>query len=101
MPSRAVKPRRCKSLGLGFPEIMPKTALQSGCLFQDKSGLGTFDQEGTGRQPRAFTKEQVMKERAIQKERAKVVGDGGKGKSAQKVGDGGKGKSAQEDSVIN
>jgi len=42
-----------------------------------------------------------MKERAIQKERAKVVGDGGKGKSAQKVGDGGKGKSAQEDSVIN
>ena len=39
MRSRAVKPRCSKSLSLGFPEVMPKTARHAGCLFQGKTGF--------------------------------------------------------------
>ena len=39
MRSRAVKPRCSKSLSLGFPEVMPKTARHAGCLFQGKAGF--------------------------------------------------------------
>ena len=41
MRSRAVKPRCSKSLSLGFPEVIPKTARHAGCLFQGKTGFCT------------------------------------------------------------